>query len=41
MGCPLAFKASTPPFSALTLLKPFAMYVSAKLAEVPSLGQAQ
>ncbi len=41
MGYPLASQADTPPFSALTLLYPLALYVSAKLAEVPSLGHDQ
>jgi hypothetical protein len=41
MEYPLAFQADTPPFNALTLLYPLASYVSARLAELPSLGHEQ
>jgi hypothetical protein len=41
MGYPAAFHAFTPPPSALAFLYPWAMYFSARPAELASLGQAQ
>lgn len=40
-GYPAAFHAFTPPPSALAFLYPWAMYFSARPAELASLGQAQ